>query len=160
MAKPTVLVDTDRIEPGCPVLDGSARDEFRDAATSANSFSDAVLKWLGKKEAKARAAWLRTCVNLSRDLLQPWTVEILFLLTVVGPVRFTDLERMLGVSSRTLSDRLKFLAQAGLVDRAVYDEHPVRIEYGTTKAGRRTASLAAPLMAHLGLEALRAAGRI
>lgn len=159
MPKATVLLDSDRIERGCPVLDGQARTEFREAAKSANAFSKAVLQWLEAKEGKVQVAWLRTCVNLSRDLLQPWTMEVLFLLSVRGPVRFTQLQEMLRVSSRTLSDRLTLLKEAGLVDRTVYDEKPVRVEYAPTKSGRKTASLASPLMAHLGLEALRAAGR-
>lgn len=160
MTKPTVFLNTARIEEGCPVLGGQALAEFRQAARSANAFSDAVLRWLDAKDSKAQAAWLKTGVNLSRDLLQPWTIETLFLLSVVGPLRFTQLQQMMGVSSRTLSDRLKFLKRAGLVDRTVYDEHPVRIEYAPTPTGRKTASLAAPLMAHLGLETLKVAGQI
>jgi DNA-binding HxlR family transcriptional regulator len=117
------------------------------------------VKWLSGRDEEAQAAWLRTSIQLSRQLFQPWTVEILFLLSVLGPTRFSALEGLLGVSSRTLSDRLKLLKQAGLVDRTVQDDHPVRVEYSTTDAGRKTAALAAPLIAHLNMEALKAAGR-
>lgn len=159
MAKGTVLHNSVTIDRDCPVLGGAARTEFRAAARAANAFSAASLKWLERKHEKEQAAWLRTCVALSRELFQPWTMEILFLLSVLGPSRFGELEGLLGVSSRTLSDRLKLLKSAGLVERTVHDEQPVRIEYSTSPAGRHAAALAAPLLAHLNLEALKAAGR-
>jgi DNA-binding HxlR family transcriptional regulator len=159
MRTATVTINSVRIED-CPVLDGTARAEFRAAAKAANAFSGATLTWLGRKDADEQAAWLKTCVTLSREMFQPWTIKILFLLSVLGPVRFGELEDTLGVSSRTLSDRLKLLKQAGLIERTVHDEHPVRVEYTPTAAGRKTAALAAPFIAHLVLEALKAAGRL
>lgn len=74
--------------------------------------------------------------------------------------RFTDLHTLLGLSTRTLSDKLKTLMEAGLVDRRVFDEQPVRIEYFLTPHGIETAALAGPLFAHLNLQALKEAGRI
>jgi DNA-binding HxlR family transcriptional regulator len=50
--------------------------------------------------------------------------------------------------------------EAGLVDRRVFDEQPVRIEYFLTPHGIETAALAGPLFAHLNLQALKEAGRI
>jgi len=40
------------------------------------------------------------------------------------------------LTESTLSQRLKELESAGLIDRAVYDEHPVRVEYALTDKGR------------------------
>lgn len=54
-----------------------------------------------------------------------------------GPQRFKDLqEQMPAVSDRILSERLKELEAAGVVQRKVYDEWPVRIEYELTQKGR------------------------
>lgn len=52
-----------------------------------------------------------------------------------GPVRFVDVQKRLGISPNTLSNRLKALLQAGLVTRTVYPEVPPRVDYeATTKA--------------------------
>jgi DNA-binding HxlR family transcriptional regulator len=139
----------------CPVMDGTAKAEFRNAAKAANVFSDATVTWLAKKDTQQQSNWLRTSIDLSRQIFQPWTIEILFMLTVLGPARFGELEERLSVSSRTLSDRLRSLKEAGLVDRIVHDEHPVRIEYLPTVKGRKTAALAAPLICHLTLEIMK-----
>ncbi len=144
----------------CPVLDGTVRKEFRHAAKTANTFSAATVAWLDKREAKMKATWLKTTIQQSRQLFNPWTIEVLFLLSVLGPMRFSELERTLDVSSRTLSDRLRSLKDRGLVTRTLHDEQPVRVEYTITVKGRKTAALAAPLIAHLNLEALKEVGKI
>lgn len=53
-----------------------------------------------------------------------------------GPKRFTFLERALGVSPRTLSERLKELERGQLIDRFAYAEVPPRVEYTLTPKGR------------------------
>lgn len=53
-----------------------------------------------------------------------------------GPVRFVTLQRSLGVSPNTLSDRLKQLVEAGLLTRTSYDEIPPRVDYELTKKAR------------------------
>jgi len=53
------------------------------------------------------------------------------------PRRFGEiLEAVPDVHDRLLSERLKQLESAGLVERRVYSETPVRIEYGLTQKGR------------------------
>jgi len=41
-----------------------------------------------------------------------------------------------GIKTNILTDRLKRLERAGLVDRAPYQRHPPRYEYHLTKTGR------------------------
>ena len=67
-------------------------------------------------------------------LSQRWTVLILYQLAV-GPQRFCTMTDKLGVSGKTLSQRLKDLEQQNFVVRNVYPETPVRIEYSLTKKG-------------------------
>ncbi len=153
MLEHTSLVD-------CPILDGSARVQFTSATRAANDFSMAVLEFLKKKRPEERAAWLRTSVDLGRRLFEPWSLEILYVLAALDRARFSQLLGLLGLSSRTLSDKLKALCEADLVQRDVFDEHPVRIEYFLTKHGRKTASLSSVLFAHLNHEALLAAGKL
>jgi len=65
-----------------------------------------------------------------------WTGAIIRML-MEGPRRFGQLvEAVPGLHDRLLSDRLKELEQAGVVERRVYPETPVRIEYELTARGR------------------------
>lgn len=50
-----------------------------------------------------------------------------------GPQRFKDIEAALEVSPNTLTNRLKELVEAGLVDRQAYKEIPPRVEYQATE---------------------------
>lgn len=62
------------------------------------------------------------------------TLVILDMLTK-GPTRFTALEKILKVSPRTLSERLKELEEQGIVHRQAYAEVPPRVEYTLTAKG-------------------------
>lgn len=54
-----------------------------------------------------------------------------------GPRRFTEiLGSVGGLHDRLLSERLKELETEGIVERKVYPETPVRIEYGLTEKGK------------------------
>ncbi len=65
-----------------------------------------------------------------------WTGLILRVL-MDGPQRFNELaEQLEVVSDRMLSERLKELEEEGIVDRQVFPETPVRIEYALTEKGR------------------------
>ena len=64
-----------------------------------------------------------------------WTGLILRALSD-GPCRFNKMASIVpGLSDRMLSARLRELETAGLVERTVYDEVPVRIEYRLTDKG-------------------------
>ncbi|KAA0955866.1 helix-turn-helix transcriptional regulator [Sporosarcina sp. ANT_H38] len=67
-------------------------------------------------------------------LSQRWTTLILYQL-MAGPQRFCTMTDKLGVSGKTLSERLKDLEQQDYVIRNVYPETPVRIEYSLTAKG-------------------------
>jgi DNA-binding HxlR family transcriptional regulator len=64
-----------------------------------------------------------------------WTPLILRDL-VDGERRFSQLERSLvGISPKTLSERLKRLEEAKVVDRHCFAEVPPRVEYSLTEKG-------------------------
>lgn len=64
-----------------------------------------------------------------------WSGAILYALTD-GPLRFAALKHSVpGMSDRLLSARLKELEEAGLVDRMVGDQPPVRVTYSLTRKG-------------------------
>jgi DNA-binding HxlR family transcriptional regulator len=65
-----------------------------------------------------------------------WTGLIIKVL-LAGPQRFKEIaEQIEGVSDRMLSERLKELEAEGVIERRVYPETPVRIEYRLTEKGQ------------------------
>jgi DNA-binding HxlR family transcriptional regulator len=53
-----------------------------------------------------------------------------------GQRRFSELERsLIGISPKTLSERLKRLEEAAVVDRQCFAEVPPRVEYSLTEKG-------------------------
>lgn len=70
-----------------------------------------------------------------------WTGAIVRVL-LGGPHRFHEiLSAVPGLSERLLSERLKELEGEGIVDRRVYPETPVRIEYRLTAKGETLAPI-------------------
>ncbi len=66
---------------------------------------------------------------------EPWTPLILRDLTI-GLRRFDQLRQDLGISANILSDRLKTLEAAGIVERKAYKgQHRTRQEYHLTTSG-------------------------
>ncbi|GGG09601.1 winged helix-turn-helix transcriptional regulator [Paenibacillus abyssi] len=68
-------------------------------------------------------------------LSKRWAILVIYRL-LSGPQRFCTIEAALPISGRLLSERLKELEQEGIVNRKVYPETPVRIEYSLTEKGR------------------------
>jgi len=136
-------------ETDCPLLDAPAQEAFRQSVKAAAAFSLQVSQFLARRAPAEQAAWVQRSLAASRPLLQPWTLEVLYAVASASTARFTSLQELLGLSSRTLATRLKDLQASGLLERRVVDATPVRTEYRLTKAGRATAALAAPLFAHL-----------
>ena len=65
-----------------------------------------------------------------------WSGAILLVL-LDGPLRFCEIKQAVpDLSDRLLSERLKELEGEGIVERSVYDEAPVRVEYALTPKGR------------------------
>ena len=65
-----------------------------------------------------------------------WTGLILAAL-MEGPQRFCEMTTAVeGLSDRVLSDRLRELEVEGIVERVVYPQIPVRVEYRLTEKGR------------------------
>lgn len=65
-----------------------------------------------------------------------WTILVVRDL-LGGTRRFGELrDSLVGISSKTLTDRLRTLEARGLVQRTMYAEIPPRVEYSLTPAGR------------------------
>jgi DNA-binding HxlR family transcriptional regulator len=65
-----------------------------------------------------------------------WTGLIIYQLLTGGQQRFCTIQASLPISGRLLSERLKELEDEGIVNRHVYPEVPVRVEYSLTDKGK------------------------
>lgn len=79
-------------------------------------------------------------------LSQKWNLEILYTLFLRSSMGFGGLKKILGVNSRTLSDKLKILRQHGYIERKIDSGPPVRVKYSLTPRGKNTVLLALPLL--------------
>ncbi|USD42994.1 helix-turn-helix transcriptional regulator [Vibrio sp. SCSIO 43135] len=74
--------------------------------------------------------------NVVAQIGDKWSLLILFAL-VDGTDRFNSLKsRVEGISQRMLTQTLRDLEREGYVNRTVYPEVPVRVEYCLTEMGR------------------------
>ncbi|BCG59394.1 winged helix-turn-helix transcriptional regulator [Paenibacillus sp. URB8-2] len=81
------------------------------------------------------------------DLLSKRWVALIVFVLIPGPCRFGEIESCLSnLSGKVLSDRLKELENEGIVQRTVYPDIPVRIEYSLTAKG----TALAPILKEIG----------
>ena len=74
-----------------------------------------------------------------------WTTLVLREL-LAGTRRYSDLKRALGrVSPKTLTERLRYLEDEGLLTRTVHAEVPPRVEYTLTPQGESLGEIIAAL---------------
>lgn len=87
-----------------------------------------------------------------------WAMPVIYnLLVAQQPMRFGELRKAIGpVTQRELSRTLKRFEQMGVVNRKVFAEVPLRVEYSLTPLGR---SLNEPILA-LGAWAEKYSGRL
>jgi DNA-binding HxlR family transcriptional regulator len=90
-------------------------------------------------------------VRQTADLLERrWQLSIIYA-ALSGAMRFSEFaEAIRGISPRMLSERLRDLERAGLVERKVIPSSPPTVEYRLTARGRRLGPL---------IEAMRAYAR-
>ena len=70
-----------------------------------------------------------------------WTILILRDL-FSGTKRFGELRKSLeGISPKTLSERLRYLEEEGIVQKKIYAEVPPKVEYSLTERGETLRSI-------------------
>jgi len=79
-------------------------------------------------------------------LSQKWNLEILYTLFLRNSMGFGGLKKILGVNSRSLSDKLKTLTHYGYIQRTVQQGPPIRVTYSLSERGKNTVLLALPLL--------------
>jgi DNA-binding HxlR family transcriptional regulator len=114
---------------------------------------EATLKQIIEKQdisAKELKANLKSLDESFNVLFQKWSLELLYTLFLKNSTGFGELKKILGVNSRTLSDKLKMLRKHGYVNREVNDGPPLRVKYALTVKGKNTVLLALPLLYYSG----------
>jgi DNA-binding HxlR family transcriptional regulator len=81
-------------------------------------------------------------VRRAADLLERRHAITILWASTSGAVRFNEFRQAVsGVAPRTLSERLRELEQAGVLERTVVDASPPYAEYRLTPRGRQLASV-------------------
>ena len=76
---------------------------------------------------------IRDVMSLASD---KWSILIVLYLGYYPVLRFNELKkRVYGISSKVLSERLKMLEADGYLNRELYPEVPIRVEYSLTDFG-------------------------
>ncbi len=90
----------------------------------------------------------RRFLRLGLDVLQrKWAIEIIYALYNLGEPSFNDIKRaLLGISSRTLIERLRSLMDSDLVHRRVQATSPPRVNYKLSDFGKGAYELLIPCL--------------
>jgi DNA-binding HxlR family transcriptional regulator len=76
-----------------------------------------------------------------------WAILIIGVIGNHKKLRYKEImERLSSISPKSLSDRLKELGKAGLIERKAFPEIPPRVEYTLTKDGEELRMAVMPLM--------------
>jgi DNA-binding HxlR family transcriptional regulator len=80
-------------------------------------------------------------------LSKKWTISIITTIGNFNRLRFNDiLNRVEGITGKTLSERLKELERLKLIKRTVYKEIPPRVDYELTQKGKKLRKAIVPLI--------------
>ena len=79
-----------------------------------------------------------TCMTadcLISFLGQKWMIQLVYLFREHKMLRYNQIMKMLEMSPKTLSERLKGLTEMGLVTKKIFQEIPPHVEYTITDKG-------------------------
>jgi DNA-binding HxlR family transcriptional regulator len=90
-------------------------------------------------------------VRQTADLLERrWQLSVIYA-ALTGALRFNDFaEAVAGISPRMLSERLRDLETAGLIEREVIASSPPKVEYRLTDRGRQLGPIIDAIRAYAG----------
>lgn len=72
-----------------------------------------------------------------RLLMGPWTTYIVWVLRSHGPCRFSELKRRVsGISAKVLTERLRTLEAAEIIERRHHPDNPAKMTYAMAQRGQ------------------------
>jgi DNA-binding HxlR family transcriptional regulator len=90
-----------------------------------------------------RTSFDRMSCSVARtlDVLGEWWTPLIVRDLSLGISRFDAIQRNLGISRKVLAQRLERLFEHGVVERAAYQDNPVRYDYRLTEKGADLATV-------------------
>ncbi|MEK6808883.1 MAG: helix-turn-helix domain-containing protein [Nanoarchaeota archaeon] len=80
-------------------------------------------------------------------LSKKWTISIIITIGNFNILRFNNiLDKVQGITAKTLTERLNELKYLGLIKRIIYKEIPPRVEYELTREGKKLMKAIIPLI--------------
>lgn len=132
----------------------SHRRTEKEAALLIEDFLAKLARIISKREEREYSVeemeeQMKGVVSILGALSQRWSLGIIFLL-YMRSLKFNELRELLhGISSRTLTDKLRMLERSGILTRSVTSSAPVRVSYSLTTSGREIALSCLPLLYQL-----------
>jgi DNA-binding HxlR family transcriptional regulator len=75
--------------------------------------------------------------NTFKIIGKKFTIHILRNMTILNQKRFNQfLDSIEGINPNTLATRLKEMEKSGLIEKTIFNETPIRIEYSLTRKGK------------------------
>lgn len=135
-----------------PVKSKKINDSLKKTINQSEEFANTLQETLGKHHTNIEKERQAT-VEILGPILQKWVVEIIHTLFIEGAARFNNIKRKLhGISSRTLTTKLRLLEDTGFLKRELVSERPVVFEYKLSEKGMVIATLSSPIIFYLKLE--------
>jgi DNA-binding HxlR family transcriptional regulator len=126
-------------------------ETFRKFKDDSTRFSKEASNLLYARARATREAAANVNLVLARTIFSKWSIEILTVLYAMRAAGYGDVKRRLQpISSRILSQKLKKLEAAGLIQRSVIDARPPKVIYALTEKGLIVAKLGEPVFLYIG----------
>lgn len=124
---------------------------FRRFKDDSTKFSKDVSQLLYARSRATREAAANVNLVLAKTIFSKWSIEILTVLYGSRAAGYGDIKKRLGlISSRVLSQKLKKLEAAGLIQRSVINARPPKVMYALTEKGLTVAKLGEPVFLYIG----------
>ena len=89
-----------------------------------------------KKDEKNSVIEICPVRNMIARFGNKWAFLVILVLKENGVSRFSEIAKLIpDISSKVLSNTLKILEEDGFVNRSVYKESPIKVEYELTELG-------------------------
>jgi DNA-binding HxlR family transcriptional regulator len=134
----------EKTEPS--VLDPDLQSMFDSFGDRAKKFSEEMQELITPRGRVDSTEMSKVRLYLARTIFSKWSIEILTVLYGLRSAGYSDIKGGVGkITSRILSQKLKLLEKAGLIERSVIATRPPTVRYSLTDKGINVARIAEPV---------------